>query len=257
MLPDDRMAVATPEGVTLEFVLAGVGSRFFAGLIDGLIQFAAVVAMLVLAALLESWLGGYIAAVAAIFVFVVFLGYDIAFETLASGRTLGKRWTGLRVVKTSGAPVTFLTSAVRNLLRLVDFLPTTYLIGIVLILATKNNQRLGDLAAGTIVVRERGGSTAPSSDSWTGWTAGGAPGGLAGGLAADELEAWDVSAVTADEVAAVREFLTRRGALTPEARTRVAYEMAVRLRPKVVGPNQAMAPEAFLEAVVAAKSLRA
>jgi uncharacterized RDD family membrane protein YckC len=249
MLPDDRMAVATPEGVTLDFVLAGVGSRFLAGVIDGIIQLTSVVVMLVLAALLQPWLGGYISAVAAIFVFVVFLGYDIAFETLASGRTLGKRWAGLRVVKTSGAPVTFLTSAVRNLLRLVDFLPTTYLIGIVLILATKRNQRLGDLAAGTIVVRERGGAKTPKAEAWAVSTGG-------GGLSDDELAAWDVSTVTAAEVAAVREYLARRATLTPQARTRLAYDMAVRLRPKVVGPTEAIAAERFLEAVVAAKSLR-
>lgn len=258
MLYEDRMAVATPEGVTLEFALAGVGSRFTAGLLDGLVQFGLLIAATLLTAGLVSLVGNVAAVFGIVFSFVVVLGYDIAFETLASGRTLGKRWTGLRVVRLSGAPVTFRVSAVRNLLRLVDILPGTYIVGIISILATSRNQRLGDLAAGTIVVRERTGGRGPRDKeapaSWTGWTAASASGGAT--LPAEELAAWDISAVTGEEVAAVREFLSRRASLTPEARTRLGREMASRLRPKVVGPPDVMAPEAFLESLVAAKSQR-
>ncbi|HEV7888734.1 MAG TPA: RDD family protein [Acidimicrobiales bacterium] len=250
MLYEDRMAVATPEGVTLEFTLAGVGSRFVAALIDVCLQGAVAVAVLLLTAALSDALGGWVIALAAVAVFVVVFGYDVAFETWASGRTLGKRWTGLRVVKTSGAPITFVTSAVRNLLRLVDILPTAYLVGIVAILATPKNQRLGDLAAGTIVVRERTGRAAmPADGSWTGWSASARP--------PEGLDTWDVSAVTAEEVAAVRQFLARRASLPPDTRTRLARDMASRLRPKVVGPGEAIGPETFLEAVVTAKAQRA
>lgn len=246
MLYEDRMAVATPEGVTLEFTLAGVGSRFLAGLIDGLIQFGLLIGIWLLSAGLSSAVGDWAAAFAAIASFLVLVGYDIAFETLASGRTLAKRWTGLRVVKTTGAPVTFVTSAIRNLLRLVDLLPGAYLVGIVCVLATSKNQRLGDLAAGTIVVRERK-LRASSSAAWVGWT----------GAARADVSTWDVSAVTADEVATVREFLARRDVITQEARLRLARQLAGRLRPKVVGPEEgAMGPEAFLELLVAAKSER-
>jgi uncharacterized RDD family membrane protein YckC len=257
MLYEDRMAVATPEGVTLEFTLAGVGSRFVAALLDALIQGLLVLAvMLLFAGILGDVLGGWGVAVVFIAGFLVLFGYDIAFETLASGRTLGKRWTGLRVVKNSGAPVTFTTSAVRNLMRLVDILPTAYLVGIVTILATSKNQRLGDLAAGTIVVRERTASAAPavSAGGWAGWTPP-APAGV-GGVSADDLAGWDVSQVTPEEVAAVRQFLARRGSITYDARRRLGWELANRLRPKVAGPPDGIGPENFLEALVAAKSSR-
>lgn len=265
------MAVATPEGVTLEFTLAGVGSRFAAAFVDGLVQLGLIIGVLLLgwglsnvgpAGLVVSYLG----------VFVVLFGYDILWETFASGRTPGKRWNGLRVVKVGGGPVTFLTSAIRNLLRLIDIMPGFYLVGIVTILATPKNQRLGDLAAGTIVVRERTVGPAPAgaqgAASWTGWsgsgsgsgsgTGSGTAGGLAGRLSDGgvDIGAWDVSAVTADEVAAIRQFLSRRTSITGEARKKLARELAGRLRPKVIAPQETMGPETFLEAVVRAKSER-
>jgi uncharacterized RDD family membrane protein YckC len=263
MLYEDRMAVATPEGVTLEFTLAGVGSRFLAALLDVLVQGGLLITVAILTNVLRSSLGGFVEAFAALAVFLIFFAYDIAFETLASGRTPGKRWTGLRVVRVSGAPVGFVTSAVRNFLRLVDILPTAYLVGIVTVLITRRNQRLGDLAAGTIVVRERQASvpgmpsaaaaSAPRGGaSWTGWTAASGT----GGLAPEELVAWDVSSVTAEEVAAVRQFLARRASLVPAARAQLAHELAGRLRPKVVGPPERIGPENFLEALVAAKTNR-
>ena len=89
----------------------------------------------------------------AISAFLIFFVYDVAFEVLAGGRTPGKRWNGLRVVRTGGQPVGFVSSTIRNLLRVVDLLPGFYLVGIVSILVTKRNQRVGDLAAGTIVAR--------------------------------------------------------------------------------------------------------
>ena len=89
--------------------------------------------------------------------FLVFFGYDVLFEVRSRGRTPGKRWTGLRVVRTGGQPVTFVPSCVRNVMRLVDFLPALYAIGMLSIFVTPRNQRLGDLAAGTLVMRDRPG----------------------------------------------------------------------------------------------------
>lgn len=262
MLYEDRMAVATPEGVTLELSLAGVGSRFIAASIDGMIELALIACSYIAARVLSDESQVFI-ALFFVFSFVVFFGYDIAWETLASGRTPGKRVAGLRVVKTSGAPVTFMSSAVRNLMRLIDILPSMYLIGIVSVLASSRNQRLGDLAAGTIVVREhrergprrrgkRAGTPGAATD-WTGWTPSAAV-----SLRVEQLGAasWDVSTVTPAEVAAVRQFLTRRNSLTGPSRTRVAHEMATRLRPKVVGPEEGIGDELFLEALVVAKTER-
>ena len=248
---EDRISIATPEGVDVQLTLAGVGSRFIAAVIDQLIQWAIIIAGTVGLALVGG--EGAVddsdsAAVAIAFfvalVFVVQFTYDVLFETLASGRTPGKRWTGLRVVRTTGAPVGFVTSAVRNLLRLVDALPGMYAVGIVAVLVSSRNQRLGDMAAGTLVVRERRGGRSraamipPPTRSW-------AP-----------PPAWDVSAITPDELATVRRFLDRRATLAPDARARLANELALRLRPKVVGPPEHQEAEAFLEDLSAAKAAR-
>lgn len=253
---EDRISIATPEGLDLELTLAGLGSRSVARLVDQAIQTAVVLALGVLAALAgvaEGVGGGSGAAVAlsvvVIAVFLVQFGYDVLFEVLASGRTPGKRWSGLRVVRADGAPVGFVTSAVRNLVRLVDILPGMYAVGMVAVLASSRNQRLGDMAAATVVVRERRGprrtaTTAPATVRGRG----------AAGLAAGG--AWDVSAVSADEAATVRRFLDRRAGLTPQARSRLANELAARLSPKVVGPGPDLGAEAFLEELAAVKATR-
>ena len=250
---EDRISIATPEGVDLELTLAGVGSRCAARLIDQLIQSAVIVALLVLTGLaaggFDGGSSGGTGLVLAVLVSVLFLvqfGYDVLFETLGSGRSPGKRWTGLRVVATDGSPVGFLASAVRNLLRLVDFLPGMYAVAVIAVLVSSRNQRLGDMAANTLVVRETKGPSQPrhTTDWRSTQRSGHDPGG------------WDVSAVTAEELATVRRFLERRSTLTFEARDRLASELASRLRPKVFGPTEGLEPEAFLEDVVAAKAAR-
>ena len=85
---------------------------------------------------------------------VFYIGYQVVFEVLGGGRTLGKRAAGLRVVTDGGAPVGLRASLIRNVMRLIEGLPLFYLPAMISVLATRNNQRLGDLAAGTLVVRE-------------------------------------------------------------------------------------------------------
>jgi hypothetical protein len=145
----------------------------------------------------------------AIVFFLVFFGYDVLFEVRSRGRTPGKRWTGLRVVRTGGRPITFVPSCVRNVMRIVDILPAFYAIGMFSIFVTERNQRLGDLAAGTLVVRER-------------------PGGIRerprrrGARRARAHAGWDVSAVSAQDVGTVRQFLDRRGGLERGPRAELA-----------------------------------
>ena len=248
---EDRISIATPEGVDLQLTLAGLGSRSVARLLDQLVQTGVIVAVTLLGSLLigstsdeGNGSGGAAAAGFLVLLFLVQFGYDVLFETLASGRTPGKRWSGLRVVRVDGGPVGFVTSAVRNLLRLVDFLPGVYAVGMVAVVASRRNQRLGDMAAGTLVVRE----------ARTGTRAAAVP--AASELAGEHVPAWDVSAVTAEELATVRRFLDRRAALTVEARARLADDLAHRLRPKVVGPPPQLPPEQFLEELAAAKAAR-
>lgn len=247
MFYEDRISVATPEGVTLEVTLAGVGSRFAAGLIDQLLRWAVLIAIVILLGLAGSRTdapGGLLFAVLLVALFLVQFAYDVLFETLAAGRTPGKRWTGLRVVKATGGPVGFVSSALRNIVRIVDALPGFYLVGILAVLFTKKNQRLGDLAAGTIVVRERKQRTELPQ-----------PREAPTGPGAD-ASLWDVSAISADDVATVRRFLDRRATLPPAAREKLAREMATRLAPKVVGPPRHWEPEPFLEYLVTAKAAR-
>jgi uncharacterized RDD family membrane protein YckC len=247
---EDRVTIETPEGLDLQLTLAGVGSRFTSALVDNLIQLLLVAALGLILGLgigLAPDEGGFAVAVWTLGSFLVFVGYDVSFEVLASGRTPGKRLNGLRVVREGGEPVTFLASATRNVLRLIDMLPSLYLVGCISVLVTKRNQRLGDLAAGTLVVRERRAvSTRPALRRW-----GRAPRALPEASASS-----DTTAITDEELAAVSSFLERRNELTWDARNQVALTLADRLRPKVAGPLVGYAAEQFLEALVLAKASR-
>lgn len=264
---EDRLTISTPEGVELELTLAGIGSRFIASMIDNVIQLAIIGA--VFGALFglasigadppmdaKADSGSSDALAIAFFTLmtfgIVFL-YDVLFEVRGGGRTPGKRMTGLRVVRTGGRPVGFLASATRNVLRVVDILPGFYGLAIACIFGTKRNQRLGDLAAGTIVVRERSGGRVGRRARRKAEAAPPAP----SPAPSHGSEGWDVSAVTAEEVATVRTFLDRRPGLAEDARASLAGDLASRLRPRVAGAPEGMDPEAFLEALAAAKASRA
>lgn len=247
MTYEDRISIPTPEGVELELVLAGVGSRLVATLADFVLKGVVLLALWIVGDALGG--EGFVVALLIVGSFLVWFGYDVAFETLAAGRTPGKRAAGLRVVRLGGGPVGFLASAVRNLLRLVDSLPGIYAVGAVCILFSRRNQRLGDLAAGTLVVRERRAplpaAGLPVSDF-----------GVRDFAAADRYAAWDVSGVTSFELVTVRRFLERRWQLDPGARGRLGWELAERLRPKVAGAPPDLHPEQFLEALAEAKASR-
>jgi uncharacterized RDD family membrane protein YckC len=239
----ETLRISTPEGVSLELPLAGLGSRFVALLVDVLLQglvFAALIVVLVVANA-----GGYAAgAIVAVAVFAILFAYPVAFELGAAGRTPGKRWSGLRVVCDDGSPITFRGSALRNILRLVDILPAMYLVGAIAIFATRNNQRLGDLAAGTLVVREPRGAIAVQSAAPV---EAAEPG---------ELPAWDVSGLREAELAALRRFLERRDALDAAPRNLLARDLADRLRPSVGGVGGDLPPERFLELIAALRRIR-
>jgi uncharacterized RDD family membrane protein YckC len=160
---EDRIHLLTPEMVPIELPLAGLGSRGLAYLTDASLRYGI---PLVLLALLVGFVPTfadlfnyfqrhpYVGVVGVVGFFVSQYLYYVLFETFWSGQTPGKRLMGLRVVQTGGTPVTFLTSAVRNFLRVVDSRPLFYGLGVFLVFLTGRRQRLGDLAAGTLVVRE-------------------------------------------------------------------------------------------------------
>lgn len=253
MLLDDRITISTPEGIEIDMVLAGLGSRFLATLLDTLIQGAAIIALALVAGVVGIGIAGEGAsgwALAFFFVtaFLVMFGYHVIFETLSSGRTPGKQAAGIRVVRMGGGPVGFLASMIRNTVRLVDFLPFLYGVGIVLIVANTRNQRLGDMAAGTLVVREQsGGVRSPAGVGLWASTVTVPP---------EAVATWDVTAITADELLVVRHFLDRRLQLPWGPRAQLAWEIVSRLGPKVPGAPPGVHPEYLLEGIVAAKTSR-
>ena len=232
--------VVTPEAVALELDVAGLGSRMIAALIDGAIQMVLYIAAAFLVAAFH--LGETATAVLAIVGgFVILWGYFFIFEGLWHGRTPGKRAQRIRAVRTDGHPMSGPQMFVRNLVRIVDFLPAYYAIGAIAIVLTKRSQRIGDLAAGTLVIRERK-ATVPVPVPPP-------PVPVFG----SRLDASGVSEATYQ---LVRSFLERRDSLEPAARQRVAEEIAQAVGPVIGMPPAPMPAEQLLEEVAAAYRAR-
>jgi uncharacterized membrane protein SpoIIM required for sporulation/uncharacterized RDD family membrane protein YckC len=155
---DQVIEIETPEQVMVTVTVAGIGSRTAAAIID-----AGIITLI----LLGIWLlgvapgiglldeGAWVLAIGLFATFALFWGYYVLFEGLRDGQTPGKRLLGLRVVQDGGYSVSFAASAVRNLVRLLDMQPfPTALLGLAVALVSRSGKRLGDMAAGTIVVRE-------------------------------------------------------------------------------------------------------
>src|SRR5687767_9517114 len=162
---EDVLIIETPERVPLHFALASIGNRFLACAIDHSIQ-VMVLTLIVIAALIianassfENTLQSapnWVYAAMILLLFLVFSTYFAFFEWLWSGQTPGKRWLKLRVIREDGRPITFWEASVRNLLRTVDMMPAPfYSIGLISVFVTSRDQRVGDMVAGTVVVRER------------------------------------------------------------------------------------------------------
>ena len=162
---EDVLIIETPERVPLHFALASIGNRFIACAIDHAIQAITVVVMLLAFITLANYssLGDrlssapkWVYAVLIVILFLIVSGYFAFFEWIWSGQTPGKRWLKLRVIREDGRPVTFWEAAVRNLLRSFDMMPAPfYSIGLISVFISGSDQRVGDLVAGTVVVRER------------------------------------------------------------------------------------------------------
>ena len=237
MTAPDQLSIETPEQVALEFPLAGVGSRFLALAIDMLLQLA--IGLLVLGAVAGVWSilrpqsgGPWFLAVLVIAAFLLFYGYFAGFEAFWHGQTPGKRMVGLRVLSVTGRPARIDEAILRNLLRVIDQLPGVYAIGIVTMLVSSRNQRLGDLAAGTVVVHEKAlaapvmtVATPAAGAAWTG-----------GGLAEAEL-------------LLVETFLQRRHDIDPAIRERHAQAIAERLRARLGAAAPALEAEPLIEAL--------
>jgi uncharacterized RDD family membrane protein YckC len=240
----DKLTIETPEQTALEFNIAGVGSRFLALALDTLFQLvAALVFVLGGAVIFRALLpleSGATWAVALLWVllFLIFIGYFAIFEAVWNGQTPGKRIIRIRVIKDTGRPIAPSEAVARNLLRLVDQMPgILYGVGIVSALLSRQNKRLGDFVAGTIVVHEQ-----ELQDFRPLWQAPVNPTAVSYG--AEKL--------TAEEFSLIETFLNRRNALPPDVRFRMAEQIAARIKPNLaVPPTMMPTSEKLLEAVAA------
>jgi uncharacterized RDD family membrane protein YckC len=238
----EKLIIDTPEQVALEFPLAGAGSRFLALTIDTLIQIAAFL-VLGLFAIGATWfraigrqdLETWVLAVLVLLGFLLYYGYYAAFEAMWVGQTPGKRVVGLRVISVSGQPISTFDSILRNLLRIVDQIPGIYAVGLLSVFFTARNQRLGDLAAGTVVVHERVVERASRPEASL-------PASVR--LGAERL--------TAEEFEVIEIFLARRRDLPDHLRMQTARQLARRIREKLNVAAAAQAgDEELIEAVAA------
>src|SRR5581483_1645716 len=163
----DRLDIDTPEQISLELPLAGIGSRFLALTLDSLIQVGVLIVLTIfgwfismaytsLSGAADKFFSETIGTIVLIVVpFCLYWGYFAFFEILWQGRTPGKRVAGIRVIHQTGRPMTAIECIGRNLLRGVDFLPGFYAVGLITMMCNAQNRRLGDFVAGTIVVHDK------------------------------------------------------------------------------------------------------
>ncbi|MCX7789369.1 MAG: RDD family protein [Chloroflexaceae bacterium] len=251
-LMDDRhYYVETPEVVPISYTVAGAASRCLAATVDTLLILLLQIVLGMLALFLgaleqvSAEAGSIVFAVWSLLAFVLVWGYYLFFELLWSGQTPGKRLIGLRVLREGGRPIDFSASAVRNLVRAVDFLPFAYGLGVLVMFADRRARRLGDLAAGTLVVRE--GLPITLADL----TRGAAPVTLP--PRAPEAPPTplvpNLHLLTPADYALAEDFLRRRDRLGPAPRAELAADLAATLRARL-GLAATGDPERFIEHLV-------
>jgi uncharacterized RDD family membrane protein YckC len=247
------VTVETPEHVAFQFHLAGIGTRFIAYLIDKLIQTGMVLGLTIIALLLliltdkitsltalfvqlRDSLGWWLIAPTVAVYEIITKGYFIFFEYLWNGSTPGKRSQEIRVIRKDGRPISFVAAVIRNILRAVDILAEIYPLGLVVMFIDSRNRRLGDLAAGTLVVRER--ELMPSVICTP----------LQESNSAD-AEILNVALeMTMEDYDLVRKFLARRDSLDADYRRDLARQILERVSRRSVSIGEESSnPEAFLE----------
>lgn len=239
--------IVTPEAILLEFSEAGLGSRSLAFIVDLGVRLGIFWAIMVGLGLAAPIVGETVVVVVMIVsIFSILLVYPVVCEALWNGKTVGKMLVGLRAVTVEGAPVRFRHAAIRSALGLVDFFASAGTIAILTSLSTRQSQRLGDLAAGTIVIRERqaGAHAQPiifqPPMGWEPFVAG-----------------LDTSTIDDEDYVLVRAFLLRVRELRSVARQERAQELAVWVAGRLgVDVPAGHPPETFLVAVASAYQAR-
>jgi uncharacterized RDD family membrane protein YckC len=249
----NRIKHQTPESVELEFNLAGIGSRAWALIID--YHILGLSLTLLFLAFSYSYyqlseffiqrfgnankLGLWLFAIGFLITFFIYTGYFVFFETLWQGQTPGKRIAKIRVIRDDGRPVGLQHAILRSLLRPVDDL---MFIGALLIMFTNKEKRLGDFVSGTFVIQQESNTIKKQNLILSS---------LAENLADKLLQISDFSQMLPDDFAVIREYLQRRVAMTPKAKTRLSQGLSQQIKAilnlQVLPDN--VTPEVFLEAV--------
>jgi len=240
-----RLEVETADHVVLRYDLAGGGNRGFAAAIDFILATLIFIGAFFMFSTFASAVGFQSASpyfgIAVLLTFTVAWSYFILLEWLGNGQTIGKRIFGLRVIADDGSPAGFTAVLVRNLVRMVDFLPGFYGFGLLAIVVSSRSQRLGDLAAGTFVVR----APRPQLDYFSLRTV--TPLGAGAHV--------ETRILPGEAQRLVREFVAREGTLAPDHRARVAKQLAERLRGYVRDVDPGLDDLELIRAI--ARSLRA
>ena len=242
---DDPYLVSTPENVELRYTVAGLATRFFAALIDTIILaflsvFILFAGLIFVAAGSEfgSTASLAILAVTLLLLFALVFGYYIFFETVWRGQTPGKRALHLRVMRDDGLPLNFTASVIRNLIRFFDLLPGTYGFGVVAMFINKRWKRLGDMAAGTVVIRDDVPQAPPRLQ--------------VSATPQSRIEAAGMRQPLSDrEYELIREYLVRHRTLAPAARGRVGTRLSSIAEARTGLPRDGADPHTYLSRLVA------
>jgi uncharacterized RDD family membrane protein YckC len=248
---DETLVIETPERVPLHFALASIGNRFLACAFDHALQLVAIG----LVSIFFVWAANaahyfeelksapkWVLAVMLLVLLLMWAGYFVVFEWAWRGQTPGKRWLKLRVIREDGRPVTFWEAAARNLLRIFDMMPWVvvpfYSVGLISVFASRRDQRIGDMVAGTVVVREREAQAPSFEEVFSAPTSDAA---LRRSFKPVMFTA-SLAPLTEREIEVVEAFLRRRWDLLEAPRQWMAWRIATPLLYKI---RPAFDPEAF------------
>ena len=238
----ETLIIETPERVRLEFALASIGNRFLAVAIDHFIQYFAIFVIAFILNLLRGSGGSsaidspeqffmempkWTVAILILVIFLIFASYFILFEWLWNGQTPGKRLLKLRVIREDGRPLTLWEAIARNLLRICDAVPgfvlPIYSVGLIVIFLSDRDQRLGDIFAGTVVIRERADEAPTFAETFSNPISD-----TAFSRVQKRVETnVEISTLTESEIEVVETFLRRRWDLTERQRLWMAWRIAL------------------------------
>jgi uncharacterized RDD family membrane protein YckC len=252
---EERYYVATPENVSFTYDIAGIGSRFMAALVDVLIYFVMAVALALIFSQVvqrveevDPTLASTLTAIYFVVSFALYWVYYIVFELVWGGQSPGKRLVKLRVVRLDGTPASAGQIIIRNVGRLVDIFPGFYAVGLIVMFLNDQSRRLGDFAAGTLVVRENAQLSLQQLSAPT------APLVSLSSAAAEEAAALPVYRLNRDQKHLVREFITRRESMNDAQRARLAIQIgqAIAQQMDTLQPSHPAQAERLIELTAAA-----